>query len=220
MITFIITTSLDLQPAVQEEVDPSILEIVQEYRIQQYKESVPVVIEFAKSIGARVIVVENNGPRATFFDTMDCEVLYTDSNKYIMRKGLSETLDIWNCLYTFQIPEDELVVKITGRYLLDTKGTFCKELKEYNSDITDCILRYGSFIQPENDEPQEDCLTGLIAMKCKYIKQIQYKDVDVIEYEWAKQSLRLDSSTVRRIQGKAGYRMYSWNTKDITYRDL
>lgn len=220
MITFVITASLDLQPSLLEEIDPQFLDEIQERRIQQYRDAIPIIVSFANSIGAKVIIVENNGPRETFLHTLNCQVLYTITNQFTLEKGVVELLDILQCLYTFQIPDDELIVKVTGRYLLDPLGTFCQKLKQYNPETTDCILRYGSFVDPSNDLPQEDCLTGLIAMKSKYIKQINYRDVSSIEHEWAKTSLTLDPSRVQSIRGPIGYRMYSWHTKELTYRDL
>jgi hypothetical protein len=220
MITFIITSSLELQPLLIDEVKDDFFDTILETRKQQYINSIPKIIEFAKSIQATVIVVENNKPRPTIFDTLDCQVLYTDTNQYMNTKGTNELLDILACLHTFQIPEDELIVKVTGRYLLDVSGSFCSELKAYDPEKTDCILRYGSYVDTRNDQPHEDCLTGLIAMKCKYIKEMKHDPSDCVEWSWAKKSLELDPNRVNIMKGKIGYRMYSWNTKEITYVDL
>jgi hypothetical protein len=220
MITFLITTSLELQPPLFDEVKEDFLESILETRKQQYMSSIPKVIEFAETIGASVIVVENNGPRPTIFDSLDCQVLYTDTNKYANTKGTNELLDVLSSLYTFQIPDDELIVKVTGRYFVDVSGSFCSALQSYNPNTTDCIIRYGSFIDSTNQNPHEDCLTGIIAMKCKYIKQMQHNPSENVEASWAKKSLELDPNRVLVLKGKIGYRMFSWNTKEITYRDL
>ena len=220
MVTFLITTSLELQPPLFDEVKEDFLDTILETRKQQYMNAIPIVIDFAKTIGAKVLLVENNGPRPTIFDTLDCQVLYTDTNKYANTKGTNELLDVLSCLYTFQIPDDELIVKVTGRYFVDISGSFCSALQVYNPETTDCILHYGSFVDPTKEEPHEDCLTGLIAMKCKYIKQIQHKESESVECSWAKKSLELDPNRVIILKGKIGYRMFSWHTKEITYRDL
>lgn len=220
MVTFIITASLELQPPLMDEVEMTFLEDILQTRKLQYRTSLRNTLAFAESIQARVIVVENNGPRKTLFEEFQCEVLYTDTNQCAFTKGTAEFLDILSCIHTFQIPDEEMIVKTTGRYLIDTGGAFCQALRSYEPDKTDCILRYGSFINPEKDEPQEDCLTGLIGMKCKYIKQIQHKEGDCVEHNWARMSLRLDPTRVLSLRGPIGYRMFSWNTKNITFRDL
>ena len=92
MIVFVLTTSLSLQPPLLEEVEPDCLPEIYQTRERQYREHIPVAIKFAKSIGARVILVENNGPRQTCFDTMGCEVLYTDTINWHFVK---ELLNSW-----------------------------------------------------------------------------------------------------------------------------
>ncbi len=220
MCTFIITTSLLLQPPLLEEVEEEFREDVEVTRVAQYMKAIPIVLDFAKKIGARVLLVENNGPRPTVFDSLDCEVLYTDTNKYTIAKGTNELLNVLSCLYHFQVPDEELVIKITGRYVIDVSGSFCQYLQHCNPNDVDCIIRYGSFADSSNEAPHEDCITGLIAMKCKYIKQMQHTPGDIVEHSWAKQSLRLDPKRIIRISGKVGFRMYSWHTKEVTYRDL
>ena len=221
MITFIITTSLYIHPSLLENINQMLVPHLFQMRYKQYVDSVPKVIQFAKELGARVIVVENNGPRETIFDGMGCEVLYTQHNGLQTKtKGTKELLDIWACIRHFQIPDDELIVKVSGRYKIDFEGNFCKELKQYNPETTDCILRYGWYGEMEKEEPHENCLTGLIAMKCKYVKAIQHEDKEMesVEWNWARTSLTLDPQRVVAIKGSIGYRMYEWNTFD--YKDL
>ena len=221
MITFIITTSLYIHPKLLENINSMLVPHLLQMRYIQYIQSVPEIIHFAKNLGARVIVVENNGSRQTIFDGMGCEVLYTYSNGLETKtKGTKELLDIWACINHFQIPDDELIVKVSGRYKIDFEGNFCKELKQYNPETTDCIIRYGWYGDMENDKPHENCLTGLIAMKCKYVKAIRHEDKELesVEWNWARTSLTIDSSRVIAIKGSIGYRMCEWNTFD--YKDL
>ncbi len=221
MITFIITTSFILDPSLCENLNENLIPHLLNMRYVQYLQSIPRVIQFAKELGARVIVVENNGYRETFFDTLGCEVLYTNHNIIQSRtKGIKELLDIWACIEHFKIPDEEFIVKVSGRYAIDFNGNFCKELRKYNPETTDCILRYGWFGDMSNEEPHDNCLTGLIGMKCKYVKQIQHNDANLecVETNWARVSLQMEPSRVIPIKGSIGYRMYEWNTFD--YKDL
>jgi hypothetical protein len=45
---------------------------------------------------------------------------------------------------------------------------------------------------PLDDINMGDCITGLTAMKCKYVKQVEYPlGYDIVEWNWAKVARRI-----------------------------
>jgi hypothetical protein len=68
-------------------------------------------------------------------------------------------------------------------------------IKNMNDNI-DCVIRYGSYFNPVNYKV-EDCITGLIGMRCKYIKKIIILDIyGCIEWYWAKSTYLMDDKNI------------------------
>ena len=219
MVTFLVSTCLELSPALLSTVSYEYQQRLKIIRIHQYLEFIHYILELANQVNGRVILIENNGKRETPLDSLGCEVLYTNNNSLsTANKGIKEIQDIWDCIQHYNIPDDELIVKVTGRYRIDLNGQFCNVLRSCNPETTDAILRYGWYGDTSKETPHEDCLTGLIAMKCKYIKAIQfeYDEKTCIEHDWGKTSLTIDPKRVHVLTGLIGYRMYMWNTDDYT----
>ena len=64
----------------------------------------------------------------------------------------------------------------------------------------DCIIRYGSYNDEVSTNPIKDCVTGLIGMRCKYIKQISRpKENECVEHLWANMSLNIPIEKVKRL---------------------
>lgn len=154
--------------------------------------------------GCNIIIVENNSILAkpiriikhkTFLDDFGVPVLYTRNNKYITRNyGMKELLDIFACINHFAIPDNDFIVKITGRYLLAEQSNFVNEIKRLQHN--DAIIRYGAYYNPPQQK-DTNCITGLIGLRCKYVKQIEIPDEDTfVEEKWAKKISELDDSNV------------------------
>jgi len=143
----------------------------------------------------KIIVIENNGKRDTFLDNLDITVYYTNNNLLpVNNKGYKELRDIHDCIIEHAIHDTDFIVKMTGRYLLNYPNTFMNIVK--NNLNYDCIIKYGSFITPANYK-MHDCITGLIGMTCKYIKQIQYpNEYEAVEWNWAKITYSIEDSRV------------------------
>jgi hypothetical protein len=85
---------------------------------------------------------------------------------------------------------------MTGRYVLNNNSEFMNKVKEINNTSYDCIIRYGSFITPVNYK-MNDCITGLIGMRCKYVKQIELpKNMESVEWNWAKATNLIENSKI------------------------
>ena len=65
------------------------------------------------------IIVENNGLRETYLDELSCDVVYTTNNvSNFAHKGVNELLDIKEVINKYNIQDDDIVIKLTGRYKL------------------------------------------------------------------------------------------------------
>ena len=128
------------------------------------------------------IIVENNGLRETYLDGLSCDVVYTNNNRFNFRhKGVNELLDIKEVINKYNIQDDDVVIKLTGRYkVLDT--TFI-ELVKNNSDLYDAFVKFFNVFTKEY--MFDDCVLGLFAIKCKYLKNFEYKCIKSAECEFA-----------------------------------
>lgn len=118
------------------------------------------------------IIVENNGLRQTYLDELTVKVDYTDNNsvKYY-HKGVNELLDIKYIINKYDIKDDDLIIKLTGRYYTLNDDFFQKIINNYNFDAyikfyNVCALKF----------MDNDCVLGMYAIRCKYLKQFSYID--------------------------------------------
>ena len=138
------------------------------------------------SIEAKVIFVENNGMRPTYLDDLGCDVFYTNNNSLPTKnKGRKELQDVLDCIQAYSIGDDEFIVKLTGRYIIDKESPFMEALK--TSPTADCIIKYASYIDPFNlFSRRESCISGLVGMRCRYIKMIELPaEEECVEWKWA-----------------------------------
>lgn len=134
----------------------------------------------------KIIIVENNGKRDTFLNGSGCEVFYTKNN-FLKKenKGLKELNDILDCIENYAIKDDDFIVKMTGRYILDDNSEFMNIVKTMQKKY-DCVIKYGPYFKPVNHK-MDDCITGLIGMSCFYVKQIEKTNENKpVEWKWGK----------------------------------
>jgi len=194
MIYFIVTTCIQnykIRGRASRETCP-------EDRKNQYINCINKLIDITKNIpNKKIIIIENNGKRKTFLDDISDDVFYTTNNKMKgWNKGRKELNDILECIKKYDIKDNDFIVKMTGRYLLDDNSNFIKQL--YNLKDVDCICRYllrcsaaGIYLFSHKNACHA-CFTGLIGMRCKYIKNLSYKDDNsdnsiMIERKWSEQ---------------------------------
>lgn len=177
-------------------------------RKQQYAIGIITLLKQIQSFNimcrCRVIIVENNGQRNTFLDDVIkpyvafSSVYYTNNNALpTTNKGVKELKDVFDCMNEYKINDDDFIVKITGRYILNDDSEFMLRVKELVEDETkyDCIIKYGSYLKPVSYKTQ-DCITGLIGLRCKYVKQIAMpKENECVEWNWAKSTYNINDET-------------------------
>lgn len=165
MIYLIITTSINNRFGV----------INDEHRKQRYINSILSVLNIihnAPYTDIKPIIVENNGPRKTYLDYFNCDVIYTHNNLLSFRhKGQNELLDVQHIIEKYNIQDDDIIIKLTGRYTLLNPSFF--DLILNNVDKFDAFIKF--FNVCTKQYMHNDCVLGLIAIKSKYIKTFQYK---------------------------------------------
>lgn len=172
MIYLIITTSINTKYDIVNE----------EHRKQLYLNSIRTTLSYIKNIGIKPIVVENNGNRSTYLDSLDCDVFYTNNNSNIYQhKGVNELKDIKDVIHAYNILDDDMIIKLTGRYCPLNKSFF---------EIVKTNVKYHAFVKFFNVckkiYTDDDCVLGLFAIRCKYLKTFQYECLSSPEVEFAR----------------------------------
>lgn len=164
------------------------------------------VIQNLSITNYKLIVVENNGSRHTYLNLLGCEVFYTDNNfsKIHRNKGYKELQDILDCIKQYNISDTDFIVKMTGRYVLEDNSKFMNIIKDIHKTHYDCVIKYGSYGKPVNYK-MDDCITGLIGMRCNYVKEImKYSYAECIEWNWARVTYAMNDKRICAVQGKLG----------------
>lgn len=165
-----------------------------EHRKLRYISCIKDVLTLAKPYGIKPIIVENNGERHTYLNDLQKdekdekdekdkipEILYTNNNSKVCKhKGVKELLDIKDVINKYKIKDDDIIIKITGRYKLlnDTFFKIILENEKYDAFVkffNVCTLKFNPY----------DCVLGLVAIRCKYIRNFTYKCIKSPEIEFA-----------------------------------
>ena len=151
---------------------------------------------------------KNNGKRKTFLDDYNIPILYTNNNSIqTNNKGIKEIHDILDCIKFFDIKDDDMIVKLTGRYLVDIDSEVFKILDSNNPNI-DCIIKYGWYDEP-SDTMLTSCITGLIANRCRDIKKIEIPGENIcLEWTWANMTTQYIEKDKIYKPNKLGVLMY------------
>jgi hypothetical protein len=156
----------------------------------------------------KIIIVENNGVRHTFLNTLNCEVYYTENNLLPTKnKGLKELQDILDCIYKYNIEDTDFIVKMTGRYILNDNSEFMDIIKNIHIVNYECVIKYGPYFKPINYKT-DDCITGLIGMSCYNVKLIEKpSEYECVEWKWAKAANLIDDKKIHLVN-KLGISIY------------
>jgi len=164
MIYLIITTSINNKHCLVND----------NHRKNRYIDSIRSVLDLVKDDSSiKSIIVENNGLRKTYLDDLGCDVVYTNNNKmHFTNKGINELMDIHEVIDKYAIKDNDIVIKLTGRYKvlrpdfftcvkenIETKDAFIKFLNV-------CTLQFGP----------TDSVLGLIGIRCKYLRDFKYEN--------------------------------------------
>jgi hypothetical protein len=127
------------------------------------------------------IIVENNGKRETYLDkfyhhhNQHVKVIYTDNNRQQFKsKGANELLDIKEVIERYGIEDEDIVIKLTGRYRALSSKFFEEVIK--NSEKYDAFVKFFGTCSLKFEE--YDCILGCYAMRAKYIKLFNQYSID------------------------------------------
>ena len=170
MIYLIITTSIHNKVGVQNT----------EHRKARYLECIQAALNVVKDDPQiKPIVVENNGARSTYFDGLSCAVEYTNTNEQSFpHKGYNEMLDVQEVMRRYAVNDDDMVVKLTGRYKLRS-ALFFNTIKQTNHEA------YLKFFNVWTLKYSSTCVLGLVAIKAKYLKGFAYTGRQSAEDDFA-----------------------------------
>lgn len=155
-----------------------------EIRKNRYIDSIQKILSLIKNDSLiKPIIVENNGLQKTYLDDLECDIVYTNNNTLEFKhKGVNELLDIKEVIKQYNIQDDDIIIKLTGRYkLLDLNFI---NLVKNKSDIYDAFVKFFNVCTFEY--MFNDCVLGLFAIKCKYLKDFNYDCNESPECEFAK----------------------------------
>lgn len=173
MIYIIITTSINNKVGIQNKI----------HRQFRYIECINNLLQLINNdSNIKPIIVENNGVRQTFLDDLKCDICYTNNNMINYKhKGENELLDIKEVIDQYNIKDEDIIIKLTGRYKLLNLNfiNFVKNnINDYDAFVkffNVCTLQYMF----------DDCVLGLFAIKCKYLKEFKYNFLKSPECEFA-----------------------------------
>ena len=163
MIYMIITTSIYNKVGVKN----------YDHRKERYMNSIRSVLKVIENErDIKAIVVENNGYRSTYLDELGCDVVYTNSNDVDFGdyKGVNELLDIKQVMNQYKIKDEDMIIKITGRYKMVDKSFI--EVVKSNIERYDAFLKFYNVCTHEY--MRNDCVLGLYGLRCKYLRPFKY----------------------------------------------
>lgn len=169
-----------------------------ETREMQYLRGITSLIEKCKNTNIKIIIVENNGLTSSFLDNFGVDVNYTHTNTMpTTNYGIKEAYDVLNCIEKYNIGDDDYVIKMTGRYYLSDNSPFFDEICKLDKTNYEVIIKYGWWGDNKRIK-HENCFTGLICMKAKYIKQIEIPNdtTTCLEIRWARATINVEDSKI------------------------
>lgn len=168
-----------------------------EMRKTEYINSLRKITQF----GYPSYVVESCAQSPTFLDDYATHVFYTKTNNPTLHnKGVNEALSMLACFRFFQFNNDDIIIKLTGRYCFRS-DTFLKRIEQNQS--TDIFVK-------RFDDGQ--IFTGCFAMRYKYLKQM----LEQIDYS------RMEKNMINFEQEAAQYiaRLKNISLLEINHFDL
>ena len=173
MIYIIITTSINNKVGID----------TYDSRKQRYIDCIRSLLKIIEGNNEiKPIIVENNGNPNVYLNDCNCDFICTDNNKQqLQHKGVNELLDIKHIINQYNINDDDIIIKLTGRY------------KILNNNFLNIVINhmnnYDAFIKFFNvctkTYIHDDCVLGLFAIKCKYMKIFNYDGIKSPECEFA-----------------------------------
>lgn len=142
-----------------------------EIRKEQYIKGINKIIELCNELKeVKIVIVENNGKRETFLDDFGLDVLYTNNNLIETNNiSIKEISDIKSCIKQYNIRDDELIIKITGRYILHDDNNLIKIIQIINNNNKPHMIMKFSTI--------EDKIVRMVIAGCYGLLSVYFKEI-------------------------------------------
>jgi hypothetical protein len=125
-------------------------------------------------------VVENNGKRPTLLDSIEwANILYTDTNQNDWPIGTKEFVDIQTVCQTYGFADEDIVVKLTGRYVI-VEPTLIEKIFDYEYSA-DVFMKFydASCDRLKRDRwNQNDCVLGFYGVRYSVLKEFRLELLD------------------------------------------
>jgi len=165
MIYLIITTSINNRHGLAEDT----------VRKERYRFAISETLTHVPA-DIQPILVENNGKRETYLDSFvhhgkRVPVVYTENNQFrhFKSKGTNELLDLHEVIRTKGIQEDDMIIKLTGRYRI-LSPLFFQEVIAHQSQY-DAFVKFYGVCSLKFD--LKDCVLGCYAIRTKYLQLLR-----------------------------------------------
>jgi hypothetical protein len=125
------------------------------------------------------IIVENSCVDKSYLDVFNCDVVYTKSStplregELLLHKGHNELNDIKYVIQKYDIQDCDMIIKMTGRYLLFQPEFFTTVLA---NPCKDTFFKQYNVCTYEKDNIS--IVLGLFALRSKYFKLFEYRNHD------------------------------------------
>ena len=155
------------------------------HRKNRYLQCITSLLNLIKNMkDIRPIIVENNGQDNTYLNDLSCDILYTNNNNSVFgHKGGNELADIKEVINHYHINDDDTIIKLTGRYKILNLDFI--NLVQNNCETTDAFVKFFNVATKKFHPNMDDCVLGLFAIKCKYLRNFDYQYVKSPESEFA-----------------------------------
>jgi hypothetical protein len=139
----------------------------QDKRKKEYYESLTQTLKVVPK-NVRVVIVENSCNGSSYLDRFG-KVFYSKNNNLIVaNKGIIEFKDIQDTIKHFSIPQNDIIVKLTGRYSLFSDSIF--------NIIQNTRISNSAWVKFFNVCTQEfmytDCILGCYAIRVQEIMKL------------------------------------------------
>jgi hypothetical protein len=148
-------------------------------RRQEYFLGISNILEHCREKDIIPIIVENSKDGSSYLDVFNCDKVYTKNNEFevegdfILHKGVNELRDINFVIKKYNIQNDDMIIKHTGRYMLFQDDFFKLVLDNLDKE---CIQKTYNVCTYSNNEI--DIVMGLFAIKARYLKVFKYTGMD------------------------------------------
>ncbi len=135
-------------------------------------------IKILNNYGYEPYVIEScKASSPSFFEDHTPFVFYANTNDYSLKnKGVNEAKAMIKAFEYYNFDDDDIIIKITGRYHLDSP--YFLHVVENNQDAD----AFGKFDPIATLTDKGRVFTGCFALRCKYFKEF-VKNLDLVKME-------------------------------------